>query len=36
MQTAAIAFDRFKPLQDDACESRIVAAKAKREAATAS
>ena len=28
MQTAAIAFDRFKPLQDDACESRIVAAKA--------
>ena len=28
MQTAAIAFDRFKPLQDDACDSRIVAAKA--------
>ncbi|MDB5809529.1 MAG: quinolinate synthetase [Betaproteobacteria bacterium] len=28
MQVAAIAFDRFKPLQDDACESRIVAAKA--------
>jgi len=28
MPTAAIAFDRFKPLQDDACESRIVAAKA--------
>jgi len=28
MQLAAIAFDRFKPLQDDACESRIVAAKA--------
>ena len=28
MQAAAIAFDRFKPLQDDACESRIVAAKA--------
>ena len=28
MQTAAIAFDRFKPLQDDACESRILAAKA--------
>ena len=23
-----IAFDRFKPLQDDACDSRIVAAKA--------
>jgi quinolinate synthase len=28
MQVAAIAFDRFKPLQDDACESRIIAAKA--------
>ena len=28
MQVAAIAFDRFKPLQDGACESRIVAAKA--------
>ena len=28
MQSTAIAFDRFKPLQDDACESRIVAAKA--------
>jgi quinolinate synthase len=28
MQVAAIAFDRFKPMQDDACESRIVAAKA--------
>ena len=28
MQTAAIAFDRFKPLQDDACEGRILAAKA--------
>ena len=28
MQVAAIAFDRFKPLQDDACESRIAAAKA--------
>ncbi len=28
MQAAAIAFDRFKPLQDDACEGRIVAAKA--------
>ncbi len=28
MQVAAIAFDRYKPLQDDACESRIVAAKA--------
>jgi quinolinate synthase len=28
MQVAAIAFDRFKPLQDNACESRIVAAKA--------
>jgi len=28
MQAAAIAFDRFKPLQDDACESRILAAKA--------
>ena len=27
MQVAAIAFDRFKPLQDDACESRIIAAK---------
>ena len=28
MQVAAIAFDRFKPLQDDACNARIVAAKA--------
>ncbi len=28
MPAAAIAFDRFKPLQDDACEGRIVAAKA--------
>ena len=28
MQAAAIAFDRFKPLQDEACEGRIVAAKA--------
>ncbi len=28
MQSAALAFDRFKPLQDDACDSRIVAAKA--------
>ncbi len=28
MQTAAIAFDRYQPLQDDACDSRIVAAKA--------
>ncbi len=28
MHANAIAFDRFKPLQDDACESRIVAAKA--------
>jgi quinolinate synthase len=28
MQATAIAFDRFKPLQDNACESRIVAAKA--------
>jgi quinolinate synthase len=28
MQNAVIAFDRFKPLRDDACESRIVAAKA--------
>ncbi len=28
MQVAAIAFDRFKPLADDACEGRIVAAKA--------
>ena len=28
MQVAAIAFDRFKPLQDEACESRIVTAKA--------
>ena len=28
MPSAAIAFDRFKPLQDDACDSRIVAAKA--------
>jgi quinolinate synthase len=28
MQVAAIAFDRFKPLRDDACESRIVAARA--------
>jgi quinolinate synthase len=28
MQATAIAFDRFKPLQNDACEERIVAAKA--------
>ncbi|HEV8517925.1 MAG TPA: quinolinate synthase NadA [Burkholderiales bacterium] len=28
MQVAAIAFDRFKPLQDDACDERILAAKA--------
>ena len=28
MQVAAIAFDRFKPLQDDACDDRILAAKA--------
>ena len=28
MPNAALAFDRFKPLQDDACDSRIVAAKA--------
>ncbi|MCE9639957.1 MAG: quinolinate synthase NadA [Betaproteobacteria bacterium] len=28
MPSAAIAFDRFRPLQDDACDSRIVAAKA--------
>ena len=28
MQVAAIAFDRFKPLQDDACERRIISAKA--------
>ena len=28
MQTAASAFDRFKPLQDDACEGCILAAKA--------
>jgi len=28
MQVAAIAFDRFKPLQDDDCQARIVAAKA--------
>ena len=28
MQVNAIAFDRFKPLQDDDCEGRIVAAKA--------
>ena len=28
MQATAIAFERFKPLQDDACEERIVAAKA--------
>ncbi len=28
MQVAKIAFDRFKPLQDDACDARIVAAKA--------
>src|ERR1019366_8154342 len=28
MQATAIALDRFKPLQDDACESRIVAGKA--------
>ena len=28
MPNAALAFDRFKPLQDDACDSRIVAAMA--------
>ena len=28
MQTAAIAFDRFKPLADETCEARILAAKA--------
>ena len=28
MPNAALAFDRFKPLQDDACDNRIVAAKA--------
>jgi len=28
MPNAALAFDRFKPLQDDACDSRIIAAKA--------
>ena len=28
MQATAIAFDRFQPLQDDACQERIVAAKA--------
>src|SRR5258706_9186288 len=28
MQVAAIAFDRFRPLQDDACDERILAAKA--------
>ena len=28
MQVAAIAFDRFKPLQDDACDERILAARA--------
>ena len=28
MQTAAIAFDRFEPLRDEACQDRIVAAKA--------
>jgi quinolinate synthase len=28
MQTAAIAFDRFETLQNDACQDRIVAAKA--------
>jgi quinolinate synthase len=29
MQESAIAFDRFKPLQDEACQERIRAAKAK-------
>jgi quinolinate synthase len=29
MQMSTIAFDRFKPLADDACEERIIAAKAK-------
>ena len=29
MEAATIAFDRFKPLADDACEQRIIAAKAK-------
>src|SRR5258707_6512539 len=28
MQVAAIAFDRFRPLEDDACAERILAAKA--------
>jgi quinolinate synthase len=28
MPATAIAFDRYKPLQDDACESRILAARA--------
>jgi quinolinate synthase len=29
MQDSTIAFDRFKPLQEDACQERIVAARAK-------
>lgn len=29
MQASTIAFERFKPLQDDACQERIVAARAK-------
>ncbi|MBI3068066.1 MAG: quinolinate synthase NadA [Betaproteobacteria bacterium] len=29
MHAAAIAFDRFKPLQDEACQERIVAARAR-------
>jgi len=29
MQVSTIAFDRFKPLADEACEERIIAAKAK-------
>jgi quinolinate synthase len=29
MQASTIAFDRFKPLQDDACQERILAARAK-------
>lgn len=29
MQATTIAFDRFKPLQDDACQERILAARAK-------
>jgi quinolinate synthase len=29
MQESAIAFDRFKPLQDEACQERILAARAR-------